>query len=221
MIFRNRYEAGRHLASRLAQYRHKAQVVVLALPRGGVPVAFEVAQSLRAPLDVFLVRKLGYPGQEELAMGAVASGGVLVRNVDLFDRLDIPEHVIERVAERERAELERQQAHYRHNRPPPDIGDRIVILVDDGLATGSTMRAAVEALRRQHPKKIVVAVPVGAADTCDEFADIADEVVCAISSRNFLAVGSWYADFTQIPDDEVESLLEEAEQWRRAEAAAP
>ena len=217
MLFYDRIEAGQVLARHLVQYRHRQDVLVLALPRGGVPVAFEVAKALEAPLDVFLVRKLGVPGHEELAMGAVASGGVRTLNRDVIEPLHIPQHLIDRVAEREQLEIERQQRTYRHGRIEPVIADRIVILVDDGLATGSTMRAAVQALRQQRPKRIVVAVPVGAADSCAELRAEADEVVCAICPRQFNAVGTWYQDFRQTPDVTVQTLLDRASQPGHAE----
>src|SRR5712691_5510170 len=167
MIFRNRTDAGRQLAARLGRYEDRADVLVLALPRGGVPVAYEVAKELKAPLDVFLVRKLGVPGYEELAMGAIASGGVRVLNEDVIDYLRIPDEVIDAVAAREQRELERRERAYRDDRPPPDVKDRIVILIDDGLATGSTMRAAAASLRLLKPRRIVVAVPVSSPETCD------------------------------------------------------
>jgi putative phosphoribosyl transferase len=185
-------------------------VIVLGLPRGGVPVAFEVARALDAPLDVFLVRKLGAPGHEELAMGAIASGGVVVVNDDVVRALKIaPEDVMAEV-ENEREELTRRESTYRNGRPPLDVRGKTVILVDDGLATGSTMRAAVTALRQKEPERIVVAVPVGAASTCEEFRVIADECVCVIAPENFRAVGLWYDDFSQTSDDEVCDLLTRA-----------
>ncbi len=208
MLFRDRREAGRYLAGKLRRFGHAPNVLVLALPRGGVPVAFEVAQALDAQLDVFLVRKLGLPGREELAMGAVATGDVQVLNPTVVDRLGISNELIDAVARRERLELSRQEAAYRRGRAPQAVRGRTVILVDDGLATGSTMRAAVEALRRQQPRWIVVAVPVGAADTCAEFADVADEVICAACPDELYSVGAWYADFEPTSDDEVETLLE-------------
>src|SRR5262249_653978 len=177
MIFHDRREAGRVLAQELGQYADRSDVLVLALPRGGVPVAFEVAQVLAAPLDVFLVRKLGLPDQPELAMGAIASGGVVALNEDVVNVLQIPEEVIDRAIAEAREELRRRERAYRDDRPPPDVRGRIVILVDDGLATGSTMRAAVTALRRQGPARVVVAVPVGAAETCAELQSVADETV--------------------------------------------
>jgi predicted phosphoribosyltransferase len=210
MIFADRREAGRFLAGKLAEYADRPDVLVLALPRGGVPVAYEVAKALHAPLDVFLVRKLGLPGHEELAMGAIASGGVLVLNEDLVRNLGIPKHVLESVIAAEQKELERRERIYRGDRPPPDVRGRTVILVDDGLATGSTMRAAVAALRQQGPARIVVAVPIGAPETCSEFEREADDVVCAVTPQPFYAVGLWYGDFSQTTDEEVHDLLERA-----------
>ena len=208
MPYTDRIEAGRKLAEKLQRYRNRSDVFVLGLPRGGVPVAFEVAQALHAPLDVFIVRKLGVPGHEELAMGAIASGGVRVLNDDVMRILPIPERVVEAVTERETRELERREELYRGDRPPPDVHGRTAILVDDGLATGSTMRAAVKALRQLGPARIVVAVPVGAAETCLEFQQEADEAICAITPEPFYAVGHWYADFEQTSDEEVHALLE-------------
>ena len=187
--------------------RAASDVVVLALPRGGVPVAYEVARALEAPLDVFLVRKLGLPGYGELAMGAIASGGVRVLNEDVVSWYRIPADVIEEVVRREQAELERREGAYRDGRPPIELRNRVAILVDDGLATGSTMKAAVEAVRAHAPAKVVVAVPVGAADTCQEFSELADETVCARAPARFAAVGEWYQDFSQTTDDEVRELL--------------
>jgi predicted phosphoribosyltransferase len=206
MLFRDRSEAGRRLAEHLGDFSRQ-DGLVLALPRGGVPVGFEVARALDAQFDVFLVRKLGVPGYEELAMGAIASGGVTVRNEDAVRGLGIPARVIEAVAARERKELERRERAYRDDRPAPEVRGRTVILVDDGLATGSTMRAAVAALRRQGPARIVVAVPVGAATTCAELQGEADGVVCASTPDPFFAVGAWYQDFAQTTDDEVRALL--------------
>jgi putative phosphoribosyl transferase len=208
--FANRTEAGRSLAAKLGAYADRADVLVLGLPRGGVPVAYEVARALHAPLDVFIVRKLGFPGHEELAMGAIATGGVRVLNQEVMSYVDLPDEVIEEVTNREREELQRRERLYRGQRPPPDVQGRIVILVDDGLATGSTMRAAALALRQMRPQKIVVAVPVGAPETCDEFRDEVDEVVCALTPERFVAVGFWYADFSQTTDEEVRELLEQA-----------
>ena len=210
MLFRDRADAGRRLAAKLSAYAGRPDVLVLALPRGGVPVAYEVAQALGAPLDVFLVRKLGVPGREELAMGAMATGGVRVINEDVVRTLGIPDDVIDAVAEKERRELARRERAYRDDRPPPDVRGKIVLLVDDGLATGSTMRAAIAALRRMHPARIVVAVPVGSVETCAEMADVADEVVCAETPEPFYAVGLWYEDFSQTTDEEVHALLDKA-----------
>ncbi len=210
MLFRDRTEAGQVLAGRLSGYANRPDVLVLALPRGGVPVAYEVAQVLHAPLDVFLVRKLGVPGREELAMGAIASGGVRVLNEDVVRALGISPEVIKSVAAGELHELTRRERLYRGDRPLPDVTGRTIILVDDGLATGSTMRAAVAALRRRNPKRIIVAVPVGSAETCNEFQGEADEVVCARTPEPFYAVGQWYEDFTQTTDEEVHDMLHRA-----------
>jgi predicted phosphoribosyltransferase len=210
--FRDRYHAGRVLAERLAGYAGRSDVVVLALPRGGVPVAFEIAAALGAPLDVFLVRKLGVPGHEELAMGAIASGGVRVLNEDVVGVLAIPDAQIERVAAAEAEELARRARDYRDDLPPPDLRARTVILVDDGLATGSTMRAAVAALGAQAPARIVVAVPVAAAAACESFRPLVDEVVCAVVPDAFRAVGLWYDDFSPTTDAEVRDLLSRARQ---------
>jgi putative phosphoribosyl transferase len=210
MLYRDRREAGRQLAAKLAAYAGRPDVIVLALPRGGVPVAYEVARALGAPLDILLVRKLGLPGHEELALGAVASGGIRVLNEEVVRALRIPEEVIDQVAAEELEELERRERLYRGDRPPPDVRGRTVILIDDGLATGSTMRAAIAALRQQHPARIVVAVPVGAPETCAEFQDEADEAICALTPDPFYAVGHWYGDFTQTTDEEVRDLLEQA-----------
>jgi predicted phosphoribosyltransferase len=206
-MFQDRGEAGRHLAGMLRHHAGRPDVLVLALPRGGVPVAYEVALALRAPLDVFLVRKLGVPGHPELAMGAIASGGARVENAQVIRALGIPARAVEQEAAVAREELARRERLYRDDRPPPEVRGRTVILVDDGLATGATMRAAAAALRRLGPARLVVAVPVGATQTCAEFADVADEVVCAEPPEPFLAVGRWYEDFAQTTDDEVRDLL--------------
>jgi putative phosphoribosyl transferase len=208
--FRDRTEAGRHLAELLRRYAGRDDVIVLALPRGGVPVGYEVAQALGAPLDVFVVRKLGVPGHEELAMGAVATGGLLVLDENLVRALGIAEEELRRVVEAELRELERRDAEYRGNREPPDLAGKTVILVDDGLATGSTMRAAALAVRRMDPARVVVAVPVAAEETCDGFRDVVDDVVCGVTPNPFRAVGLWYEDFSQTTDEEVRELLEGA-----------
>jgi predicted phosphoribosyltransferase len=205
--FEDRRAAGRALAELLRHYADRHDLLVLALPRGGVPVAFEVAQALGAPLDLFLVRKLGTPGHRELAMGAIASGGVRVLNDDVVRWYGVTPADIERVAREEQHELERREAAYREGREPAPVEERTVILIDDGLATGSTMRAAVHAIRLRRPARVVVAVPVGAPQTCDELAAIADEVVCARTPEPFAAVGQWYLNFDQTTDDEVRDLL--------------
>ena len=205
--FRNRTEAGRVLAAELARYEGRTDLIVLALPRGGVPVGHEVARALGAPLDVFLVRKLGLPGHEELAMGAIASGGIRLINEDVVRAYDVSNADIEAVTAVEQHELERRERIYRDGRPLPPLHDRTVILVDDGLATGSTMRVAVLALRQELPARIVVAVPVAAAETCDEFRTLVDDVVCAETPSPFYAVGLWYEDFAQTTDEEVHDLL--------------
>jgi putative phosphoribosyl transferase len=205
--FGDRREAGRTLAQMLQEYANRDDVVVLALPRGGVPVAFEVAQALHAPLDVFLVRKLGTPGHPELAMGAIASGGVKVLNDDVVQWLGISADQIDAVARAEQRELERREAAYRHGGSLPSLAQRVVILVDDGLATGSTMRAAVQAVNQQQPARVVVAVPVGARETCQELQSLAADVVCARMPFPFSAVGQWYLNFDQTSDEEVRALL--------------
>jgi putative phosphoribosyl transferase len=205
--FSDRREAGVELASKLRQYAGRNDVVVLALPRGGVPVAFEVAESLDAPLDIFLVRKLGMPGHPEYAMGAIASGGVRVLSEEVVRAYGIPQSAIDIIAHKEQEELERREREYRRGAALTDLRDRIVILVDDGLATGSTMKAAVQAVRQHGPARVVVAVPVGAPSTCEEFADVTDETVCARTPEPFSAVGQWYRDFSQTTDEEVQTLL--------------
>jgi len=209
--FRDRSEAGQVLAQELGAYARREDVVVLALPRGGVPVAFEVARSLQAPLDVFVVRKLGVPGHEELAMGAIGSGGVLVLEPGVIEDLAIPPDVVADVAAREEWERLRREREYRDDRPEPDVRGRTIILVDDGLATGSTMRAAVAALRKFQPARIVVAVPVAAPSACEDIAPEVDEIVCARTPETFRSVGWWYLDFSQTTDEEVRELLARAE----------
>ena len=220
MFFRDRRDAGQKLASRLAAYADRPDVLVLALPRGGVPVGYEISRALHAPLDVFVVRKLGLPGHEEFAMGAVASGGVRVLNRDVVEQLNMPSNVIDAVTQREQRELERRERAYRGLRPSPDARDKIVILVDDGLATGSTMRAAVAALKQQHPARVVVAVPVASPETCQDLRGEADEVVCLVTPEPFYSVGLWYQDFSQTTDEEVRVLLETATRPEPAHAAA-
>ena len=206
--FADRREAGAALASLLRHYAGRPDIVVLALPRGGVPVAFEVAEALGAPLDIFLVRKLGMPGHPEFAMGAIASGGVRVLSDDVVRMYGVSREAVAEVARVEQAELERREREYRQHHAPVDVRGKVAILVDDGLATGSTMKAAVQALRQLEPSRVVVAVPVGAPSSCDEFTSIADEVVCARTPEPFSAVGLWYHDFTQTSDDEVQTLLQ-------------
>lgn len=208
--FRNREHAGRVLAEKLESYAGRADALVLGLPRGGVPVAFEVARQLNLPLDVFLVRKLGVPGREELAMGAIAPGGVRVMNSEVVEALQISEAAIEAAVEREKGELDRRWREYPPGAAMLDARDRTVILVDDGLATGSTMRAGVKALRRYRPARIVVAVPTAAPDTCRSLQSEADEVVCLLTPEPFHAVGRWYEEFDQVTDDEVRDLLARA-----------
>lgn len=214
--FENRAQAGRILAAQLAEYRGRPEVLVLGLPRGGVPVAFEVAQALGVPLDVFLVRKLGVPGHAELAMGAIASGGVRVVNQAMLRSLRISPQQLDAVIRAEEAELRRQERVYRGDRPPPDVSGRTAILVDDGLATGATMQAAVAALRSAGPKEVVVAVPVAPPETCAELEVEADRVVCALTPEPFYAVGAWYRDFSQTSDDEVRELLRRNQAVRAA-----
>ena len=212
--FDNRTQAGRLLGQALLHYAGRDDIIVLALPRGGVPVAFEVVKAINAPLDLMLVRKLGTPGQEELAMGAIAPGDVRVLNPDIVHSLRISEETIEAVAKRERKELDRRQRAYRGDRPPPQVQGHCVILVDDGLATGATMRTAIKAIRQQQPNRIVVAVPVAPADTIQTLREEADEVVCLATPEPFWAIGSWYREFPQTSDEEVKDLLERA--WEKA-----
>lgn len=209
-LFDDRVDAGRRLAEKLADYKDDPDVIVLGLPRGGVPVAYEVAEALDTPLDVFLVRKLGLPGREELAMGAVASGGVRVFNDSVVDSLDVPERVIDAVTEEEREELQRRERAYRGDRPPLDVEGCTVILVDDGLATGATMRAAVSGIRAADPEEVVVAVPTASPETCEMFESEVDHVICAVTPQPFYGVGHWYKDFSQTTDDEVKAYLEKA-----------
>lgn len=209
-LFKDRKDAGRKLAAKLTKYANRPDVVVLGLPRGGVPVAFEVAQALNAPLDVFLVRKLGVPGHEELAMGAIGSGGVQVLNEAVVQALNIPPSVIKAVADRERQELDRRERAYRDGRPPLDFRGKTVILVDDGLATGATMAAAVKGIRAQDATQVVVAVPTAALETCESLENIVDDIICAETPEPFFGVGMWYADFSQTSDEVVRALLARA-----------
>jgi predicted phosphoribosyltransferase len=209
-IFRDRRDAGRRLAAELTNYAEQNDVLVLALPRGGVPVAYEVARALHAPLDVFMVRKLGVPGYEELAMGAIATGGVRVLDEEVVRMLHLPRDVIERATAIEMTELERRERQYRGDRPAPDVRGRTVILIDDGLATGSTMRAAIAALKKEGAKRIVVAVPVAPPETCQALRAQVDDVLCAVTPEPFRAVGLWYGDFSQTTDEEVRYLLARA-----------
>ena len=212
MQFANRIEAGRLLAKKLGEYANRKDVIVLALPRGGVPVAYEVARDLNAPLDVFLVRKLGVPGHEELALGASASGGVRVLNEEVLFYLGISNNQVDRVANDEQRELERREKLYRGADRPLEVAGRTVIIVDDGLATGSTMRAAVTALKRLDPARIIVAVPVAPRETCEAFTDAQSNCVCVMSPYPFDGVGRWYRDFSQTTDEEVSYLLKHAKQ---------
>ena len=208
--FRDRFDAGRRLAQALESYRGHGDLLVLALPRGGVPIGFEVAKALGAPLDIMIVRKLGVPGQEELALGAIASGGIRILSEDVIAALQIPGRVIATVAATEETELKRRERAYREDQPAAQVRNHTVILVDDGLATGSTIRAAAQALRQQDPARIVVAVPVSAPQTCDEYRIGVDEIVCAVTPEPLYGVGQWYDDFSQTTDEEVRDLLERA-----------
>lgn len=208
--FENRAEAGQVMADKLRDYADRPDVLVLALPRGGVPVAYEVAKALHAPLDVFVVRKLGVPGHEEMAMGAIASGGVKMINEDVVQLLNIPDSVIDSVTAQEQRELERRDRAYRDDRPEPQIEGKTILLIDDGLATGATMHAAVRAVRQRSPARIVVAVPTASASTCDAFRAEVEDVICAITPEPFRAVGLWYKDFEQTKDAEVRHLLQRA-----------
>ena len=206
--FRDRTEAGQLLAKKLSKYANRKDVLILALPRGGVPVGFEVAKALNAPLDILVVRKLGVPGQEELAMGAIATGGVRVLNEEVIRQARISDQLIEAVTAREQSELRRRELAYRGHATPPQISGKTIILVDDGIATGSTMRAAIAALRQQCPSKLVIAVPTAPLSSCDELRTIADEVVAVMMPEHFYAVGLWYAIFSQTSDEEVRQLFE-------------
>lgn len=209
--YEDRYEAGKILAENLKTYKNRDDVIVLALPRGGVPVAFEVAKTLHVPLDVFIVRKLGVPGHDELAMGALATGGNTVFNTDIIRDLQIPQHAIDRVIAEEEQELKRREKAYRDDRPFPNLKDKTIILVDDGIATGATMRVAVKALNKFKPKFIIIAVPVAEVSTCDEMGKIADKIICPLKPNFFYAVGAWYNNFNQTTDDEVYELLKSQE----------
>ena len=219
--FRDRVDAGRTLAAELQRYADDPDVRVLALPRGGVPVGYEVARALHAPLDVFIVRKLGLPWHEELAMGAIASGGIVVLDEDLVRRAGVSGDELASVIASERRELERRERRYRGDRAPPDITGRTVILVDDGLATGASMRAAVAAVRQERPRRVVVAVPIASPETCEAFRREVDEAVCARTPERFEAVGLWYDDFRQTEDAEVHDLLEDARSWTTARPVPP
>jgi putative phosphoribosyl transferase len=217
--FNDRLQAGRLLAERLERYAGEGDVIVLGLPRGGVPVAYEVARRLGAPLDVFVVRKLGVPGHEELAFGAIASGGVRVLAEDLLERLDMPSEWLEAIDAKERRELRRRELAYRGERPPPELGGRVVVLVDDGVATGATMLAAVRAVRTRQPARVIVAVPVADPEVCERLQRAADEVVCVSMPRPMLAVGAWYEDFSQVSDEQVHELLARAAHTSRGAVA--
>jgi putative phosphoribosyl transferase len=210
MLFQDRFEAGRFLSSKLRHLANRQDVVMLALPPGGVPVGYEVVTGLHAPLDVFVVRKLRVPGQPELAMGAIASGGIRGLNEALVRRLDIPDYMIDQIVAREKEELECRERDYRGDRSPIDVHGRTVVLVDDGLATGSSMRVAALALRSSKPSEIIVAVPVAAPATCAEFESEVDQVVCAVTPEPFWAVGQWCRDFSQFSDEEVREVLRRA-----------
>jgi putative phosphoribosyl transferase len=217
--FLNRREAGRELARQLLQYADHSDVIILALPRGGVPVAYQVALALKAPLDVLIVRKLGLPGREELAIGAIASGGIQILNQDIVHALDIDQSIINSVLQQELQELARREESYRGNRPAPEIKDHTVIIIDDGLATGASMRAAVMGVRTQSPARIVVAVPAAAPQAIDLLQTEVDEIVYVIAPDPFDGVGKWYEDFSQTTDEEVSSLLDNANRQLPSKAA--
>lgn len=205
--FSNRYEAGKILAVQLKDYANKPNVIVLALPRGGVPVGYEIAKALALPLDVFIVRKLGVPGHEELAMGAIATGGTTIFNEEIIDDLHISQSAIDLILQSEQEELKRREINYRDNRPLPNLQGKTVILVDDGIATGATMRAAIKAVLQQKPTDVILAVPVAALSTYNEMTGLVDKIVCSLKPLNFYAVGLWYDDFSQTTDSEVSDLL--------------
>lgn len=205
--FVNRQEAGKVLASRLLSYQNEPQTIILALPRGGVPVGFEIAQTLHLPLDILIVRKLGVPGFEELALGAMASGDIIFLNPEVVETLNISEEVVRQVIDKELQELKRREKLYRGEKSFPDLANQTVILVDDGLATGASMRVAIRAVRQKKPAAVVVAVPVGADSACAELRKEADEVICVLTPRHFQSVGGWYEDFSQTTDEEVRKLL--------------
>ena len=219
MIFDDRVDAGRKLAEKLRAYANRDDVIVLGIPRGGVPVAFVVAESLNAPLDVFLSRKLGVPGQEELAFGAVATGGVRVLDQELIEAVGVSKAEIEEITRKVRAELERRERIFRGDRPPLDVKGKVAILIDDGIATGSSMRAAINALRQHNPARIVVAIPVAPLSTCRRLRSEVDEVVCVDTPESFYAIGQFYADFSQVADDEVTSLIHRAAEHAAHKAA--
>ena len=219
--FANRAEGGKMLAEALSDYSGRSGILILALPRGGVPVAYEVAKSLSAPMDLWLVRKLGVPGQEELALGALAGKSICVLNDDIIDILNIDQSAIDAVTAREQVELERRNRLYRQGRPPPDIREKIIIIIDDGLATGATMRAAIASLRQAGATRIIAAVPVGAVSTCRKIEQEADELVCLYTPEPFHGVGQWYSDFSQTSDEEVLALLASAAALRKSAWSHP
>ena len=211
-LFKDRRDAGKKLAQKLSAYASRSDVVILALPRGGVPVAYEVALTLNAPLDIFTVRKLGLPGHEELAMGAIATGGARVINQDVVRSFNVPQGVVEAVAKQELRELERRERAFRGDRMMREVHDKTAILIDDGLATGASMQAAIKGLRAKDPTRIVVAVPTAPLETCEAFKQLVDEMICATTPEPFYGVGQWYEDFSQVTDDQVQTFLEQASQ---------